>query len=74
MRYARDYNNQVFMTTHSKEFLQALLTEFGDTEQAFLAEQVRVMTLREGESGVLCRALTGQEALDALDRGLELRL
>ncbi len=74
MRYAQDYNNQVFMTTHSKEFLQALLTEFGDTEQAFLAEQVRVMTLREGESGVLCRALTGQEALDALDRGLELRL
>lgn len=74
MRYARKYNNQIFMTTHNEEFLGAFLRGLKGKDAEFLKNEVRVITLRNLRKSVKQRTLDGMEALEAMEGGLELRV
>ena len=67
------YGTQLFLTTHSEEFLQMLLNEMKRRDTAFLRDGVRVITLRDIGGTVRQRTLSGDEAWRALADGLELR-
>lgn len=76
-KYAQKYGNQLFITTHSQEYLQAFLSSVKNHEeekQIFLQDDIRVITLREVNHGVRVRVLSGNEATEALNDGLELRV
>lgn len=74
-QYAKKFQNQVFATSHSGEFLYSFLEgirdEVGDVP---LTDDIRVITLRNVKGVVKARTLTGKEALVAMDDGLELRV
>jgi AAA15 family ATPase/GTPase len=74
MRYAKKYNNQVFMSTHNEEFLKAFLKGIKSKEEGFLKNDIRVITLRNSDNSVKQRTLNGLEALEAIENGLELRV
>lgn len=69
----KTYGTQLFLTTHSEEFLQTILMGIKREDEAFLKEGVRVITLREDGDVVRQRTLTGNAAWKALEDGLELR-
>lgn len=76
-KYARKYGNQLFITTHSQEYLQAFLSSVKEHESEnliSLQDDIRVITLREVNHDVRVRVLNGSEAAEALDDGLELRV
>ena len=73
LHYAEKYNNQLFMTTHNLEYMDALLEAGGKQGKQCLQEQIRIITLRHDEQGVTHRIMDGEEALWARERGLELR-
>ncbi len=76
-KYARKYRNQLFMTTHSQEFVETFLHAMNEDNPSFAQEHVRIITLREAGSDsddFSYRVLDGQEALWALQHGLELRV
>lgn len=75
-KYANEYDNQLFVTTHNGEFLynflRCLKTDAGGDE--VLREDIRVITLRDYSDETRSRVLDGEEAFEALENGLELRL
>lgn len=74
-QYARKFQNQVFATSHSGEFLYSFLEGIRDEAgDALLTDDIRVITLRNVKGVVKARTLTGKEALAAMDDGLELRV
>lgn len=76
-RYAKKYANQLFITTHNQEYLQAFLQAAAKHEAEgvlSLQDDIRVITLREVKHEVRARILSGTEALRALSDGLELRI
>lgn len=75
-RYAKRFNNQIFATSHSEEYLHSFLDAMQDLSEdgASLEKDIRVITLREVDGTVRVRTLNGKEALFALDNGLELRV
>lgn len=72
--YAKKYNNQIFMTTHNKEYVLALLNTVETQDNDFLHDEVRIITLRQGSNELEYRVLDGNEAIFAYNNGLELRL
>ncbi len=67
----KDYNVQLFMTTHSKEALQKVL-ELANTSE--FENEITLYTLYKKESNTVARRLTSQEAYSAdIDFGMELR-
>lgn len=72
--YAEKYKNQLFMTTHNKEFLKTFLESVDDLGNNILEQNVRVITLRMIGESIKCRVLDGKEALQALNDRLEVRL
>lgn len=72
--YSEEYNNQVFMTTHSIEYLKTFLNAIEKEDAICLKNRMRVITLRDYGDDVRHRTLDGTEALTAIRRGLELRL
>ena len=74
-QYARKFQNQVFATSHSGEFLYSFLQGIHDeVGDALLTDDIRVITLRNVKGVVKARTLTGKAALTAMDDGLELRV
>ena len=76
-KYARKYGNQLFITTHSQEYLQAFLSSVKEHEGEqliSLQDDIRVITLRNVNHAVRVRVLNGSEAAEALASGLELRV
>lgn len=76
IRYAEKYNNQIFMTTHNKEFLNIFLESLFKEGKNVLEDQVRVITLRNDfqKNGIVKqRVLNGYDAYKAVNNGLELR-
>lgn len=74
LHYAEKYNNQLFMTTHNLEYMDALLQAAQKQGKQCLQEQIRIVTLRHDGQGVTHRVMDGEEALWARERGLELRI
>ncbi len=76
-RYAKKYANQLFVTTHNQEYLQAFLQSVAKHKAeglVSLQDDVRIITLREVNNEVRVRVLSGIEAAQALSDGLELRI
>lgn len=74
-RYAKKFQNQVFATSHSGEFLYSFLQGIQDEAgEGPLEDDIRVITLRNVKDVVKARTLNGKEALAAMDDGLELRV
>ena len=67
------YHTQLFMTTHSEEFLGTFLGELANIDEKFLKDSVRVITLREVAGNIRQRTMLGTRAWQALQDGLELR-
>ena len=74
LHYAEKYNNQLFMTTHNLEYMDALLQAARKRGEDCLQQQIRIITLRHDDRGVTHRVMDGEEALWARERGLELRI
>lgn len=74
VNYAHKYNNQLFMTTHNKEYMSEFLNAIDKMGNNVLENDVRVITLRAIKDSVKCRTLTGIEALRACKDGLDVRL
>lgn len=74
IEYAEKYNNQLFMTTHNKEYMNSLLEAARDKGPDFMQDKIRIITLRAGNKGIDYRVLDAKEAMFALDNGLELRI
>jgi len=74
LHYAEKYNNQLFMTTHNLEYMDALLQAARKRGEDCLQQQIRIITLRHDDLGVTHRVMDGEEALWARERGLELRI
>ena len=72
--YSEMFNNQIFITTHNKEYLTIFLNTIKENKENALKNKIRVITLRECAGTVKGRILNGKEALDALNRGMELRI
>ena len=75
-KYAKIFNNQLFITTHNAEFLHEFLSSVKQQGRDFvsLKEDVRVITLRNFNGTIRERVLDGSHAFEALMEGLELRL
>lgn len=72
MHYSRKFNNQVFMTLHSIEFVDIFLKSIDESS----LDRVRVITLRKDKdtSEIKKRVLTGMEALKSREHySMELR-
>jgi predicted ATPase len=69
LRFARDYESQIFVTTHSKEWLEALILAAGDR-----VEDIALWRLERGERGspILSR-FDGAMMKDAIEYGAEPR-
>ena len=74
MKYAKKHENQIFLTTHSKEYLMGFLDALEMNSADDLKTNVRIITLRQYDDSVRHRTLDGMEALKALRQGLELRI
>lgn len=74
MQYAKKYENQIFITTHSKEYLMNFLNSLEANNADDLKRDVRIVTLRQYDDSVRHRTMDGLEALKALRQGLELRV
>lgn len=73
VKLAKEYNNQIFLTSHNVEFLKTFLQSIREKNEDELKNGVRVITLRDFSEKTKSRTLDGKEALDAMERGLELR-
>lgn len=75
-KYTSEYHNQLFVTTHSEEFLKNFLKGMESNVETnySLREDIRVITLRDYNYETRGRILDGEEALKAIKKGLELRL
>lgn len=74
VNYTHKYNNQLFMTTHNVEYMSEFLHAINNIGDNVLENDVRVITLREINNSIKCRTLTGMEALQACEDGLDVRL
>lgn len=77
LRYAKKYNNQLFITTHNSEYLHSFLAAIkNDPEDGgtSLKNDVRVFTMRNIGEETKLRVLDGQQAWKAVESGLELRI
>lgn len=77
LKYAKKYNNQLFITTHNSEYLQSFLTAIRNDSvegDASLEKDVRVFTMRNMGEETKLRVLDGKEAWKAVESGLELRI
>ena len=74
MQYAKKDENQIFITTHSKEYLMNFLNSLEANNADDLKRDVRIVTLRQYDDSVRHRTMDGLEALKALRQGLELRV
>ncbi len=69
MKYAKDNNVQLFITTHNIEFIDAFL-ESGEEE----GDKARIITLKDNDGDIKIRNLNFVEARKARDKyGVELR-
>lgn len=73
IHYAVKYHNQLFMTTHNIEYVDALLRAAKQQGAGCLPDSIRIITLRHDDKGIAHRVMDGEEALWARERGLELR-
>ena len=76
VNYAQKYNNQLFMTSHSLEFVDEFLEVLYGPDSEMEDDCVRIITLRNNEKDnrVRKRVLTGKEAYEAREKyKLELR-
>jgi len=69
VRYAEKYNNQLFLTSHSQEFVDNLLETVYGNEEEVTEDHIRVITLWHNPklNKVQVRVLTGKEAYDMRD-------
>ena len=74
LKYARKYDNQIFITTHSKEYLKSFLSAIEKNSNNDLKNSIRVITLRDYDGIVKYRTLDGKESLQAIRQGMELRI
>lgn len=77
LRYAKIYNNQLFITTHNGEYLHSFLNAVRAHEGEdvmSLEDDVRVITMRDINGDTRLRVLDGNEAWKAVEDGLELRI
>ena len=74
LNYAQKYHNQLFMTTHSIEYTDTFLKAIHEMGDKTLEKDIRVITLRSVGDRVKCRTLTGVEALQAREDGVDVRL
>jgi AAA15 family ATPase/GTPase len=70
--YSKNYYNQIFMTSHSQEFLHIFLKTFKNKE--FLEKNISIFTLKEINDELKILKLTGIEALKNIEKyNMELR-
>ncbi len=74
LNYAHKYNNQLFMTTHNIEYMDTFLETLFEMGNNILEKDTRVITLRSVDGIVKSRTLTGLEALQAREDGVDIRL
>ncbi|ANQ54621.1 hypothetical protein BG95_04265 [Thermosipho sp. 1063] len=71
LKYSKEYNNQLFITSHNQEFLEIFLENLSENE---LKYDIRVFTLKEHDRKLRLLKLTGLEALRNIQEfHLELR-
>ena len=76
VHYSKKYNNQLFMTSHSLEFVDNLLEAVYGSGQEPEEDCIRIITLRNDPktNEVKSRVLTGQEAYESREKyRMELR-
>ncbi len=70
VHYAKKFNNQVFMSSHSMEFVDNFLESISKEE----LKEVRIITLKNDDNKIKYRVLNGEEALKSREQyNLELR-
>lgn len=74
LNYAKKYHNQLFMSTHNIEYMDTFLKAIHEMGTNILEKDIRVITLRSVGDSVKCRILTGVEALQAREDGVDVRL
>ena len=76
VHYSKKYNNQLFMTSHSLEFVDNLLEAVYGSDQEPEEDCIRIITLRNDPktNQVKSRVLTGKEAYESREKyRMELR-
>lgn len=75
MKYAIKFNSQVFITSHSIEFIDNFLEGINELGDSSLLNEVNIITLKTNSKGkTIARTLNGREAIDSRENyGLELR-
>ena len=68
LRFARTYDCQLFVTTHSEEWLEALVTAAGDA-----LDDIALWRLERGANGPVVRQFSGTSLRAGLETGGELR-
>ncbi|SHF22924.1 hypothetical protein SAMN02745164_02050 [Marinitoga hydrogenitolerans DSM 16785] len=72
INYSKEYNNQLFLTSHNREFLKIFLENINDKE--IIKNNIRVFTFKEYRSKLKMLKLNGLEALKNITEfNLELR-
>ncbi len=70
---AEKYNNQIFATTQSLEFVQNYLEKLS-SEGSGMLNDIRIITLKNVEGNIKARVIEGEKALDLLsNNNMELR-
>ena len=71
---AEKYDNQVFMATHNMEYLKNIIEALEKDSTEIIKNNFRVITLRNYHEDIRVRIIDGEEALRAIQQGLELRI
>ena len=74
VRYAQKYKTQLFITTHNKEYLTTFLNSIKNSDTDYLINDIRIITLRDYNGIIRYRILDGNDALNSINSGLELRV
>lgn len=75
MKYAKKFDSQVFITSHSIEFVDNFLKGIDELNDSSLLEEINIITLKTNLKGeTKARILNGKEAIETRENyGLELR-
>lgn len=74
MKYSKKFNSQVFITSHSIEFVDNFLKGISELDDSTLLNEVNIITLKSNSKGeTKARILNGEEAIETrINYGLEL--
>ena len=75
MKYSKKFNSQVFITSHSIEFVDNFLKGISELNDSSLLDEVNIITLKSNSKGeTKARILDGKKAIETrINYGLELR-